>query len=295
MPARGFFPKTLRESLLSADIICMAKQPARKKRSTGTGTKRRKKKSKGFRLGSSFWILLILLIGIVFYIFHDELGNVISNNKYLSRFMKEDKPLVVEDIETPESKRGTASAEKNIPKKETPKDTGKDTIIKMGNQVVSSEKDKQAPKKQEMPKQIQSTIRDSALFFVFISESGDIKLSKINRKVQVSGSPLQAVIEVLLDGLNADELNQGYLSLIPDGTKLKSIRVSDGIATMDFSEEFMFNTFGSEGMKTQLKQIIYTASEFPTVRAVQFLIDGKKVSYMSESIYTEKPLSKDSF
>ena len=273
----------------------MAKQPARKRCSTGTGTKRRKKKSKGFRLGSSFWILLILLIGIVFYIFHDELGNVISNNKYLSRFMKEDKPLVVEDIETPESKRGTASAEKNIPKKEAPKDTGKDTIIKMGNQVVSSEKDKQAPKKQEMPKQIQSTIRDSALYFVFISESGDIKLSKINRKVQVSGSPLQAVIEVLLDGLNADELNQGYLSLIPDGTKLKSIRVSDGIATMDFSEEFMFNTFGSEGMKTQLKQIIYTASEFPTVRAVQFLIDGKKVSYMSESIYTEKPLSKDSF
>ena len=271
----------------------MGKQPARKTRSTST--RKRKKKSKGFRLGPSFWIALFVLLGVIFIVSHKGLEKMISNSRLFDGLKKEDKPLVVEDIETPESKRGTASAEKNIPKKETPKDTGKDTIIKMGNQVVSSEKDKQAPKKQEMPKQIQSTIRDSALFFVFISESGDIKLSKINRKVQVSGSPLQAVIEVLLDGLNADELNQGYLSLIPDGTKLKSIRVSDGIATMDFSEEFMFNTFGSEGMKTQLKQIIYTASEFPTVRAVQFLIDGKKVSYMSESIYTEKPLSKDSF
>ena len=43
-------------------------------------------------------------------------------------------------------------------------------------------------------------------------------------------------------------------------------------------------------MKNQLKQVIYTACEFPTVQAVQFLIDGKVVPYMSESVYTEKPL-----
>ena len=64
---------------------------------------------------------------------------------------------------------------------------------------------------------------------------------------------------------------------------------------MDFSEEFMFNTFGPEGMKNQLKQIIYTASEFPTVKAVQFLIDGKKVDYIAEGVKTKEPLTKNSF
>ena len=271
----------------------MGKQPARKTRSTSK--KRRRKKSKGFRLGTSFWILLILLIGLSLFIWHKPLEKLITDSKLFDRFKQEEKPLVVEDIETPGSKKGIASTEKSTPKKEAPKDDGKKTVIKMGNQVVSDDAAQTAPKKQEPPKQIQSTFRDSSLYFVFFSGSGDIKLNKINRKVKVAGSPLQAVMDVLLEGVNADELNQGYLSLIPPGTKLKSIRVSDGIATMDFSEEFMFNTFGTEGMKNQLKQVIYTASEFPTVKAVQFLIDGKVVPYMSESVYTEKPLTKNSF
>ena len=270
----------------------MGKQPARKTRSTGK--KRRRKKSKGFHLGASFWILLLVLLGIIFFLFHNDLEKMISKNKYFSKLKQEDKPLVVEDIESPGSKKST-SADKGTAKKEAPKDDGKKTIIKMGNQVVSDDKDKPAQKKQEPPKQIQSTFRDSALYFVFFSPSGDIKLSKINRRVQVTGSPLQAVMDVLLEGATPDELNQGYLSLIPPGTKLKSIRVSDGIATMDFSEEFMFNTFGPEGMRNQLKQIIYTASEFPTVKAVQFLIDGKKVDYISEGVKTKEPLTKNSF
>ena len=269
----------------------MGRQPARKTRSTGK--KRRKKKSK-FHLGISFWVLLIVLIGIIFYLFHTDIEKMISKNKYFSKLKQEDKPLVVEDIESPGSKK-SSSSDKNTAKKEVPKDDGKKTIIKMGDQVVSDGKDKPAQKKQEPPKQIQSTFRDSALYFVFFSPNGEIKLNKINRKVQVSGSPLQAVMDVLLEGATPDELNQGYLSLIPPGTRLKSIRVSDGIATMDFSEEFMFNTFGPEGMKNQLKQIIYTASEFPTVKAVQFLIDGKKVDYISEGVKTKEPLTKNSF
>ena len=269
----------------------MGRQPARKTRSTGK--KRRKKKSK-FHLGASFWVLLFVLLGIMFYLFHADIEKMLSKNKYFSKLKQEDKPLVVEDIESPGSKK-SSSSDKSTAKKEVSKDDGKKTIIKMGDQVVSDGKDKPAQKKQEPPKQIQSTFRDSALYFVFFSPSGDIKLNKINRKVKVSGSPLQAVMDVLLEGATPDELNQGYLSLIPPGTRLKSIRVSDGIATMDFSEEFMFNTFGPEGMKNQLKQIIYTASEFPTVKAVQFLIDGKKVDYISEGVKTKEPLTKNSF
>ena len=269
----------------------MGKQPARKTRSTSK--KRRRKKSK-FHLGASFWIMLILLVGVIFFFTHKDIEKALSDTKlFSSKLKKEDKPLVVEDIESPGSKTGISSGKSTV-KKDVPKDDGKNTIIKMGNQVVS-DKDKPAAKKQEPPKQIQSTFRDSALYFVFFSPNGDIKLSKINRKVQVAGSPLQAVMDVLLEGATPDELNQGYLSLIPPGTKLKSIRVSDGIASMDFSEEFMFNTFGPEGMKNQLKQIIYTASEFPTVKAVQFLIDGKKVDYIAEGVKTKEPLTKNSF
>ena len=270
----------------------MGKQPARKRRTT---SKKRRRKSKGFHLGSAFWIMLVLLLGVIFFFTHKDLEKMLSHSKYFSRFKQEDKPLVVEDIESPGSKKSSSASDKSIVKKEIPKNDGKKTIIKLGNQIVSEDKENSAPKKQAPPKQIQSTFRESELYFVFFSSSGDIKLNKINRRVQVTGSPLQAVITVLLEGATPDELNQGYLSLIPPGTKLRSIRVSDGVATMDFSEEFMFNTFGPEGMKNQLKQIVYTASEFPTVRAVQFLVDGQKVDYIAEGIMTKEPLTKNSF
>ena len=133
----------------------MGKQPARKTRSTGK--KRRRKKSK-FHLGASFWILLILLLGIIFYLGHEKLEKMISESKYFSKLKQEDKPLVVEDIESPGSKSGSSSG-KSTAKKEVPKDDGKNTIIKMGNQVVSDDKDKPAPKKQEPPKQKKSRSR----------------------------------------------------------------------------------------------------------------------------------------
>ena len=113
--------------------------------------------------------------------------------------------------------------------------------------------------------------------------------------VVVSGSPLQSVINVLLQGLSDEELNQGNLSLIPDGTKLRNISVSNGVATMDFSEEFMFNTFGNEGMLTQLRQVVYTATEFPTVKSVQFLINGKQQEFIAEGIYIGAPMARNSF
>lgn len=218
-----------------------------------------------------------------------------SQNKLIAKFKGTEKPLVVEDIKTPGSKKGTVSGNKDIQKKDTKKGSGQDTIIKMGDQVV---KDKETvpdkPKKKQNEK-VENTVRDSALYFVCISDNGDIKLNRINRKVVVSGSPLQSVINVLLQGLSDEELNQGNLSLIPDGTKLRNISVSNGVATMDFSEEFMFNTFGNEGMLTQLRQVVYTATEFPTVKSVQFLINGKQQEFIAEGIYIGAPMARNSF
>ncbi|MBO7094171.1 MAG: hypothetical protein J6W33_04630, partial [Spirochaetia bacterium] len=84
----------------------MGKQPARKTRSTGK--KRRRKKSK-FHLGASFWILLIFLLGIIFYLGHDKIEKALSDTKLFSKLKQEEKPLVVEDIESPGSKSGTSS------------------------------------------------------------------------------------------------------------------------------------------------------------------------------------------
>ena len=51
-----------------------------------------------------------------------------------------------------------------------------------------------------------------------------------------------------------------------------------------------------EGYAGQLKQIVYTATMYPTVKDVQILIDGQKREYLGgDGVYIGKPLSRASF
>ena len=62
------------------------------------------------------------------------------------------------------------------------------------------------------------------------------------------------------------------------------------------SEDFEFNTLGAEGYMGQLMQIVYTASNFSTVKSVQFLVEGEKKDYLgSGGQWIGSPLSKNSF
>ena len=86
------------------------------------------------------------------------------------------------------------------------------------------------------------------------------------------------------------------MSLIPSGSKLIGASVKDGVATLNFNENFEFNTYGVEGSIGQLMQIVYTATEFSTVKSVQFLIEGEKKEYLgSEGQWIGTPLARSSF
>ena len=100
----------------------------------------------------------------------------------------------------------------------------------------------------------------------------------------------------MLAGPTADELSKDMMTLIPSGTKLLGASVKNGIATLNFNENFQFNSVGVEGYIAQLMQIVYTATEFSTVRNVQFLIEGEKRDYLeSEGQWIGSPLARSSF
>ena len=79
-------------------------------------------------------------------------------------------------------------------------------------------------------------------------------------------------------------------------TGLLSASVKNWVATLNFSEEFEFNTYGVDGYINHLMQIVYTAASFPTVDSVQFIIEGQKKEYLgSEGVWIGTPLSVASF
>ena len=168
--------------------------------------------------------------------------------------------------------------------------------VKPVEQPVKSEpaKTEEKPKK-ETPAVASTT--ELQLCFVNIDGDGSVARQVIKRTVPKSDSPLTTSINLLLQGPDTTKAaERNLMSLIPPGTKLLSAKVQNGVAYLNFNENFEINTYGVEGYIHQLEQIVFTATSFSTVSSVQFLIDGEKRDYLgSEGVVIATPLSRSSF
>lgn len=84
----------------------------------------------------------------------------------------------------------------------------------------------------------------------------------------------RAALTALLQGPTNDEKNNGYFSNIPVGTTLNSIRIENGTAYADFSEE-LNNTGGSCAVGGIYASISDTLTQFSTVQNVVISVNGR--------------------
>lgn len=189
------------------------------------------------------------------------------------------------------------------PEKESPVEN-KETNKKTNNETKSSEvaskpvaEQKENPVQEKKPEPVPPASKVTRrIYFVFIGEDGVLSRKMVTREVEKNNSPLVTSINLLLEGPQGTEVSKGCKSLIPNGTKLKSASVRDGVAYLNFSEDFEFNPLGVDGYLGQLMQVVFTATEFNTVNCVQFLIEGEKKEYLgSEGVWIGSPLSRGSF
>lgn len=214
-----------------------------------------------------------------------------------------------ENEEKPEKKlnqQTKTAEEKNAEtaKKSDENDKKETASVKSSSVGKASESEKKAESSKEknaeqQTKKIETATKPNTIAtkicFVAIDSDGPVIRKEVNRQV-AKDSPLTNAINSLLSGPNAAESKTGCRSLIPSGTKLYSAVVRNGVATLNFSEEFEFNTYGVEGYLGQLMQIVYTATNFSSVQSVQFLIEGEKKEYLgSEGVWIGSPLSRASF
>jgi len=131
------------------------------------------------------------------------------------------------------------------------------------------------------------------LYFIQVDRSGYVNRVQANRRLPVSDSPLTDVIKALVAGPNADEKSKGLITLIPPAAKLISASIRGNTAYLSFNEEFQYNTYGVEGYAGQLRQIVFTATEFSNVADVQILIEGRRIDYLGEGVWIGSPVSRD--
>ncbi len=146
------------------------------------------------------------------------------------------------------------------------------------------------------PSATQPTYRKARLYFASVDDAGKLSLKSVIRSIPASDSPLHDTIDSLLKGPTPQELNLGFISMIPTDARLLGVVMQGDTAVMDFSESFRFNAQGIDALNAQLRQVVYAATEFPSVKAVQIRIDGRIVQYLgSEGMRIDRPLTRASF
>ena len=103
------------------------------------------------------------------------------------------------------------------------------------------------------------------------------KLGVAERQVPRSDAVAAAAMTALCLGVNADEREAGLSSAVPAGTELLGLEVDGGVATVDLSGDFASGG-GSLSMQARVAQVVYTLTQYPTVKSVDFKVNGESLT-----------------
>lgn len=112
---------------------------------------------------------------------------------------------------------------------------------------------------------------DLAVYYIKMTAT-DAYLVREVHQVPYTREAARAALEELI---NADPVTPGATRVIPPGTKIRGLNIRDGLATVDFSREVLQAGVGATGEALGIQSIVNTLTEFPGVREVSFLVEGK--------------------
>lgn len=133
-------------------------------------------------------------------------------------------------------------------------------------------------------------------YFYLDGQPGSAGLVAVLRTVPGTKAVATAAIQALLSGPTSDDSGERMItSAVPDGTQLLGLSVDGGVATVDLSSEFESGGGGARVL-TRVGQVVYTLTQFPSVKSVAFLIEGKTSdAFSSEGVAIDKPLGRADF
>lgn len=117
------------------------------------------------------------------------------------------------------------------------------------------------------------------------------KLVAVSRKIQTDSKKDKYVAAI--ESLMAGTKEKGQTNIFPKKVQLQSIKITDGVASVSFSPELQRNfAGGSTGEEMLIGSIVNTLTEFPEIKKVRILIDGKGVESLSGHMDLTEPLAR---
>jgi len=159
-------------------------------------------------------------------------------------------------------------------------------LIAVGMTAILYYKVKTKRSKTPQPKKVISTSLVTLYFYALDGEH----FVAVKRSILKTDNLPQAAMEELLKG---PAKGSGLYPVFWEGTKVREVRVKDGIAYVDFSKELTAYGGGSFVEQGIIGSTILTLTSFPQIERVQFLKEGKRFKYFPEGTEVDKPLGRE--
>ncbi len=113
-------------------------------------------------------------------------------------------------------------------------------------------------------------------YFVLGSAAGHSGLAPVLREIPATVGVAVAAMRQLLAGPDAREqsASPAMSTAVPAATRLLSLSIRNGVATVDVSGEFAVG-YDAAAPDARYAQVVYTLTQFPTVSSVAFELDGQ--------------------
>jgi spore germination protein GerM len=108
-----------------------------------------------------------------------------------------------------------------------------------------------------------------------------------------AGSDAQAMARAAVEAVLAGP-QEGHATAVPAGTKLNSVTVKDGVATVDLSSSFIDKFQGGSAVASlAVYSVVNTVTAIEGIQRVQLLFDGQPREEFAGALVIGQPLEAD--
>lgn len=165
---------------------------------------------------------------------------------------------------------------------------GKSSLKKPG--VKSSSPKFAQPQKPQIPKSPPAESKPSQRVTVYFSTSDAAKLVGETSEVGDGADLPGKAVGLLIEGPTSKNLRP----TIPQGTRLLGVQVTDKVAYVDFSKEFVDNHPGGSAAEIMtVYSVVDTLTALPGIDKVAFKVNAKPLLLLKGQLDLTEPLGKD--
>ena len=124
----------------------------------------------------------------------------------------------------------------------------------------------------------------------------DVKLVPVERDLPTNEDPVTIAVDQLMKGPNDQESSKGFVTVIPSGTRARSVSVVGDAAIIDLNDQLSNFSGGRENAERIVAQIVDTATSVKGIKKVILELEGKDqftLGGSEEGYVIDHPLEKD--